>query len=315
MPWPPRPEESQRTMYRIRFHGRGGQGMKTASRIVGSAFFSQGFEVQDAPRYGAERRGAPIFATVRAARVPIHERGPIRVPDLVVVADDSLVGVAAAGVLGGLRPDTILLLDSTEGAAVWRDRLDHPGLIFTLPRHEDPDALRFVGGACAAAAAQLVGGIPWAALEEAAREELAPFGEEVVRENLVLAREAWERFAPYAGCVHEGDEIERSGDPSAGPDWVDVPYDPVDIAAPDIHGGATSVEVQTGLWRTMRPVIDADHCNRCSWVCTTFCPDGAISAEPDQVPEIDYDHCKGCLVCVAVCPPHAIRAVSEREPA
>ena len=53
-------------MFRIRFHGRGGQGMKTASRILGTAFFKAGYQVQDAPRYGAERRGAPIFAYGRA---------------------------------------------------------------------------------------------------------------------------------------------------------------------------------------------------------------------------------------------------------
>ena len=46
--------------------------MKTASRILGSAFFLESFEVQDAPRYGAERRGAPIFAYVRAARQVIN---------------------------------------------------------------------------------------------------------------------------------------------------------------------------------------------------------------------------------------------------
>jgi len=83
-------------MYRIRFHGRGGQGMKTASRILGTALFLEGYEVQDAPRYGAERRGAPIFAFVRAARKIINERGIIAVPDLVVVADDTLVPVPAA---------------------------------------------------------------------------------------------------------------------------------------------------------------------------------------------------------------------------
>ena len=55
-------------MYRIRMHGRGGQGIKTASQILSSAFFAAGFEVQDAPRYGAERRGAPLFAVVRADR-------------------------------------------------------------------------------------------------------------------------------------------------------------------------------------------------------------------------------------------------------
>jgi hypothetical protein len=58
-------------MYRIRFHGRGGQGMKTASQVLGTALFLEGFEVQDAPRYGAERRGAPIFAYVRAQREPM----------------------------------------------------------------------------------------------------------------------------------------------------------------------------------------------------------------------------------------------------
>lgn len=65
-------------MYRIRFHGRGGQRVKTASQILGTAFFLEGFEVQNAPRYGAERRGAPIFAYVRAARAPILERGVMR---------------------------------------------------------------------------------------------------------------------------------------------------------------------------------------------------------------------------------------------
>jgi pyruvate ferredoxin oxidoreductase gamma subunit len=68
-------------MYRIRFHGRGGQGMKTASRIPGTAFFLEAYEVQDAPRYGAERRGAPIFAYVRASRETIHERGIIGQPE------------------------------------------------------------------------------------------------------------------------------------------------------------------------------------------------------------------------------------------
>ncbi len=68
-------------MFRIRFHGRGGQGMKTASRVLGTALHREGFTVQDAPRYGAERRGAPVFAYVRANRRPIDERGAMPVPD------------------------------------------------------------------------------------------------------------------------------------------------------------------------------------------------------------------------------------------
>ena len=49
-------------MERIRFHGRGGQGAKTASRIVGMAAFLEGDVAQDSPVYGAERRGAPVAA-------------------------------------------------------------------------------------------------------------------------------------------------------------------------------------------------------------------------------------------------------------
>lgn len=96
-------------MYRIRFHGRGGQVMKTASRLLGTAFFLQGYEVQDAPRYGAERRDAPMSAYVRADHNPIYERGIINKPDLVVVADDSLIAIPAAGVLKGLDKKTDFL--------------------------------------------------------------------------------------------------------------------------------------------------------------------------------------------------------------
>ena len=80
---------------------------------------------------------------------------------------------------------------------------------------------------------------------------------------------------------------------------------------PAIHAPATSVQVKTGLWRTLRPVIDYERCNRCWWVCSSFCPDGAIDVVQGR-PEIDYDHCKGCMVCVAQCPPHAIEAVPEK---
>jgi pyruvate ferredoxin oxidoreductase gamma subunit len=67
------------------------------------------------------------------------------------------------------------------------------------------------------------------------------------------------------------------------------------------------------LWRTTRPVIDYDLCNKCVWVCSTFCPDSAITVDADGRPVIDYDHCKGCMICVAKCPPHAIHTLPEHE--
>ena len=299
-------------MYRIRFHGRGGQGMKTASRMLGTAFFLEGFEVQDAPRYGAERRGAPIFAYVRAARTPINERGVVRRPDLVIVADDSLVGVPAAGVMQGVHEQTVLLINSHETAQTWQQRLNAQCRVLVLPATEEVEdraELPYVGAACAGAAARLVGAIGREALERAIAEELGHLGEVVVSANLARADSAFEAMQAQAGLVQEGPP------PAAAfyqpPDWVDLPFEDARAAAPSIHAAATSVEVRTGLWRTLRPVIDYARCSGCWWVCSTYCPDGAIKVTADQLPDIDYDHCKGCMVCVAVCPPHAIEAVPE----
>ena len=300
-------------MYRIRFHGRGGQGIKTASRILGTAFFRAGFEVQDAPVYGAERRGASMFAYVRAAREPIRERGLIAHPDLVVLADETLAGIPAAQVLLGFDEHTVLLIHSAADAETWRKRLAIAGPIVVLPAREAmPQAeLPYIGASCAGAAARLTGAISRAQLEEALRETLQEHDEAVVAANLEHALGAFDALAASAGCVREGERASAAR--YAAPDWIDLPFESARISAPDIFAAATSVEVRTGLWRTLRPQIDYARCNRCSWVCSTLCPDSAICVRSNGAPEIDYDHCKGCMVCVAVCPPHAIVAIPERE--
>lgn len=302
-------------MYRIRFHGRGGQGMKTASRILGSAFFREGFEVQDAPRYGAERRGAPIFAYVRAARVPIAERGIIRSPDLVLVADDTLVGVPAAGVTEGLDAHAVLAINSTELAETWQARLNTDAQIVLMPAFsaEDPAEAPYVGPICAGAAARLTGVIARASLESAMRDELSSLSDAVVVANLDRCLGAFDALGDAEGCVTE------RADPAtvdiAPPDWVTLEPEAASRSAPTIHAGATSVMVRTGLWRTMRPIVDYDRCKRCNWVCGSFCPDGAITADEKGYPQIDYDHCKGCMICLAQCPPHAIHAIPEKDAA
>jgi pyruvate ferredoxin oxidoreductase gamma subunit len=119
-------------------------------------------------------------------------------------------------------------------------------------------------------------------------------------------------------AAHEGCVTELAVDDASdwrSPAWVDLPLEAADVSAPVIHGALTSEMTATGAWRTMRPVIDYDHCNRCWWVCSTFCPDGAITVTDDGRPLIDYDHCKGCLICVAQCPPHAIAAIPEHQAA
>jgi len=299
-------------MFRIRFHGRGGQGMKTASRILGTAFFEAGYQVQDAPRYGAERRGAPIFAYVRADQKTINERGIIKHPDLVVVADDTLIGMPAAGVTQGVDEHTLLLINSHEDAETWRQRLNTEARILILEASEeakDRATLPYIGSRCAAAAAALTGVVSREILLSALSEELAHLPADIVQQNHDIALVAFDNMASYAG------KVTQSGLPSAAnyvkPDWIDLPFENAAISNLAIHAGATSVKVRTGLWRTMRPVINYENCSGCAWICSTYCPDGAINVRADGYPDIDYDHCKGCLICVAQCPPHAIESIAE----
>ncbi|OGA01480.1 MAG: hypothetical protein A3H35_08480 [Betaproteobacteria bacterium RIFCSPLOWO2_02_FULL_62_17] len=293
-------------MLRIRLHGRGGQGIRTAAQILGSALFAEGFEVQDAPRYGAERRGAPIVAYVRAAHAPIDERGTIANPDLVLVADASLFQVPTAGVLQGIGARVALLIATTEDAAVWRARLALAGPIFSFDPGADP---AHAATALVGAAARMLGVIRREILGAALGEELRGLDVHKQRSSLMRALEAYDAFGVHGGAV--GEAADASARDYTAPQWIDMFLDPVSIAAPDLHASATSVQVRTGAWRTRRPVIDYAHCHRCSWICSTLCPDSAIAVDADRTPRIDYDHCKGCMVCVTVCPAHAISAAPE----
>jgi pyruvate ferredoxin oxidoreductase gamma subunit len=288
--------------------------MKTASRILGSALFREGYRVQDAPRYGAERRGAPIFAYVRAARDTINERGTIARPDLVVVADDSLLSIPTAGINEGLDARTVVLIASREPAEIWIDRLNLKGPTIVLPFAEDIDnslEVAHVGAGVAGAAARLLGVVSRDHLDQALRDEIGGMSADVVAANSQAALEAFDAMAKHEGCATEGDAV--AAETYVAPRWVESLFEEARISAPAIHAGATSVEVRTGLWRTLRPVIDYDRCNRCWWVCSTFCPDSAIRVNDEGRPEIDLDHCKGCMICVAKCPPHAIETVAEHE--
>lgn len=295
-------------MYRIRFHGRGGQGMKTASRILGSAFFYQGYEVQDAPRYGAERRGAPVFAYVRASGKRINERGVIHSPDLAVVADESLFVSAPDAITAGFTDRGIILVVTSRRPGELQ-ALAGSGAIITLP-----DSSAGLAGSlstlCASASARLTGVISPQCLEKALRDELAPLGNGLLNENIFLARSVYDRMAEFAGSVTESPDIPTA--PPRDPGWIDLPLHDTFISAPAIRDTGTSALNMTGSWRTARPVVKRELCSRCS-LCALYCPDSAISAAGDGFPSVDYDHCKGCMICVSVCPRHAIEKIQEHE--
>jgi 2-oxoacid:acceptor oxidoreductase gamma subunit (pyruvate/2-ketoisovalerate family) len=78
----------------VRFHGRGGQGIVTASALLSQAFFIEGMYPQSVPLYGPQRRGAPVTVFLRVGDKQIRQRSWIYNPQYVIVLDDSLVEIA-----------------------------------------------------------------------------------------------------------------------------------------------------------------------------------------------------------------------------
>lgn len=95
----------------IRWHGRGGQGAITAAKIVAVAAFAAGYSgVVMAPTFGTERRGAPVFTSLKIAREKIYDLSPIETPDIVVVLDHLLL--KEADVTSGLKPGGLIVMNT-----------------------------------------------------------------------------------------------------------------------------------------------------------------------------------------------------------
>ena len=115
----------------IRWHGRGGQGAKTASLLLADAAFNTGKYIQGFPEYGPERMGAPITAYNRISDEPITIHSNIYEPDYVVVVDDTLL--ATVPVTAGLKKEGAIVINTTKGADELRSLLKgYDGAIYTI---------------------------------------------------------------------------------------------------------------------------------------------------------------------------------------
>lgn len=118
-------------MIEIRWHGRGGQGAKTASLLLADAAFNTGKYIQGFPEYGPERMGAPITAYNRISDTPIRIHSNIYEPDYVVVVDDSLIG--AVDVTSGLKDNGAIVINTNEDIDSLRKKLNgFSGKIYTI---------------------------------------------------------------------------------------------------------------------------------------------------------------------------------------
>lgn len=99
-------------MYEIRIHGRGGQGAVTAAQILAIASFYKGKQSQAFPRFGTERRGAPVEAFARIDDKKILIRSAVYNPDIVIVLDPSLL--SSVNVTDGLKKNGFIIINSSK---------------------------------------------------------------------------------------------------------------------------------------------------------------------------------------------------------
>jgi pyruvate ferredoxin oxidoreductase gamma subunit len=105
----------------IRWHGRGGQGAKTACLLLADAAFNTGKYIQGFPEYGPERMGAPITAYNRISNTPITIHSAIYEPNYVVVVDDTLLD--SVDVTAGLKNDGAIVINTTADAETLKSKL------------------------------------------------------------------------------------------------------------------------------------------------------------------------------------------------
>jgi pyruvate ferredoxin oxidoreductase gamma subunit len=175
-------------MYKIRIHGRGGQGAKKAAKIIGLAAFQMGKQVQDFALYGAERRGAPVMSFVRIDDDPILERGYVDDPDVVIVLDRTLLDLVK--VADGLNEKGLLLVNSEHEIKV-----DTPAVI----KHVDATgiALETIGKpifntAMLGVLAKFTDVITLDALSKAIEEEFSDYPEKIIEANKAAVRKCYE---------------------------------------------------------------------------------------------------------------------------
>lgn len=115
----------------VRWHGRGGQGAVTASKLLATSALAEGKHIQAFPEYGPERMGAPIQSFTRISDTPIRIHCHVTNPNMVVVLDPTLIG--SVDITEGLTEDGIIVVNTSETPVQIREKLGLKGKkIFTV---------------------------------------------------------------------------------------------------------------------------------------------------------------------------------------
>ncbi len=297
-------------MKEIRFHGRGGQGAVTAAELVAQAAISSDLYAQGFPNFGAERRGAPVMAYLRISDKQIFLRERIDTPDVVVVLDNSLMGLSE--IMRGLKPGkTIIINVSSSERGKYLSLAAKYKLVFVDANQIAMDTIGLPITNTAIIGA-LVKSTELISLDSLGEPFKKRFGR-LSAKNIDAMLKSYEQTElinekPYIDEVlvkNTKDYQEYIKEEALYP-WPDV-----EIGC-DVHKPGNSEEFLTGNWRTLgHPVMDEAKCISCG-ICWIMCPEIAFTRNDDGSITWSGDYCKGCGICVTTCPTKALSMEKER---
>lgn len=297
-------------MYRLRFHGRGGQGARVASKVLGTAAFLDGYYAQDFPLYGAERRGAPVAASTRISEDPIMERGVISAPDIVIVMDETLLQDPLTMPVSGIKQGGIVLINTAHSPAEAKAEYKITAQVLTLDITKiglDMLGMPIFSTLAGGVAARIVG-LSEDSLTDAVKKVLSEIttDSKLLDKNVAAALYCFNAITPAKIEI----ELKTTDTIKKKSTVISLPFEPATVSSPAINAIGNTPLRMTGNWRVFRPVWNYDSCTRCM-ICVARCPDGCILVNEDGYPYTDYDNCKGCLICVEECPTNSLGEVRE----
>jgi pyruvate ferredoxin oxidoreductase gamma subunit len=262
----------------IRFHGRGGQGAVTASRVLAIAAFLEGHHSQSIPMYGTERRGAPVTAFVRIGDKNKMIRSLVHNPDYVVILDPLLRNTV--NVTEGLKPNGTVVINSS----TLPEEIEFTQEYKVVTVDATKVALETIGRpitntAILGAFSKGTGEVRLESLIDAIKMEMSG---RMADTNIKALEQAYN--STIVGKNRVGKEL------------LKIIQTPVNSRAD---------------WRTFRPVVNTVKCTGCQ-ICWTYCPEHSVEMVEKKT-TINYVYCKGCGICAEECPTKAISMVMENE--
>mgnify|MGYP006289704973 CR=1 FL=1 len=299
--------------YQVRFHSRGGQGAVTAAQICMIAFPGKGTAF---PRFGAERMGAPVASFVKMSKDynKVRTNEQVYSPQYVCVLDDTLLNDVDC--TEGMVPGGYLVVNTKKSLEEIQKIIskNNPPEINIALVDATEIALEQLGrnitntiilGALLKVAPQLF------SLDELKDAIAKQFREKKKKKNMDAVE-----IAPTKTDVHMLTDVELSFEKDYKEQWSHIGLGKkgakeLDKAGvwytSDIDGG--SANVNTGSWGVSVAVWDEEKCIQCSQ-CWPMCPDFATkrkdAGERMEVTGVDAFHCKGCGICVEICPKEAL---------